>query len=385
MFERWLDIGNGSALVIGPRRCGKTTYLRMRFPDYAYATLDDLDLLALAKKDPKGFVARLGKRAIIDEIQRHPALTVAVKYAIDNEGARILMTGSSSIGLLDAAGDTLAGRIDVRSLPTACFGEEKGPPTHRVFDDPQDPLEQREAARALDSALRFGLFPEIVTAKDDDAKAAVLSRYRNSYFTRDLMLLANIENTDAILALYLHLARSLGSHLEVAHFAREAALSQATAKKYLAALNQAQLAFCLTGYQFGPAKRLIRAAKSYFADGGVLAALPVRASEGQTLESFVISELEKRRKLGRLGTDQLHYYKSAGGREIDVVFEAGGALTAVEIKATSRPGGRDLQNLREFAASCGRPVRCFLFYLGDERVDERGVTLLPVAALFRGA
>ena len=77
MFERWLDIGNGSALVIGPRRCGKTTYLRMRFPDYAYATLDDLDLLALAKKDPKGFVARLGKRAIIDEIQRHPALTVA--------------------------------------------------------------------------------------------------------------------------------------------------------------------------------------------------------------------------------------------------------------------------------------------------------------------
>jgi uncharacterized protein len=384
MFDRWLDIGDGSALIIGPRRCGKTTYLRMRFPDYAYATLDDFDLLAFAKKDPKGFVARLGKRAIIDEIQRHPPLTIAVKYAIDNEGARILMTGSSSIGLLDAAADTLAGRIDVRSLPTMCFGEEKGPPTHRVFDDPQDPLERREAARALDGALRFGLFPEIVAAGSDAARAKILSRYKNSYFTRDLMLLANIGNADAILALYLHLARSLGSHLEVAHFAREASLSHATAKKYLSALDQAQLAFRLTGHQFGPAKRLIRAAKSYFADGGVLAALPVRASEGQILESFVISELEKRRKLGLLAAEQLHYYKSAGGREVDVVFEAGGTLVAAEVKATARPSGRDLRNLREFAASCRRPVRCFLFYLGDERIDEGSVTLLPVAALYRG-
>src|SRR5512137_1895549 len=149
MFDRWLRLKGSSALVLGPRRCGKTTLLRMRFPDWAYTTLDDLDLLALAKKDPKGFVSRLGPRAIIDEIQRLPALTVAVKHAIDNEGARVLMTGSSSIGLLDAAADSLAGRVDVVSLPTACWGEDAGPPTHRVFDDPQDPLEQKEAARRL--------------------------------------------------------------------------------------------------------------------------------------------------------------------------------------------------------------------------------------------
>jgi len=55
-----------------------------------YATLDDLDLLQWAKSDPKGFVSSLGKVAIIDEIQRLPSLTVAVKYAIDNEGVRFL-------------------------------------------------------------------------------------------------------------------------------------------------------------------------------------------------------------------------------------------------------------------------------------------------------
>ena len=35
---------------------------------------------------------------------------------------------------------------------------------------------------------------------------------------------------------------------------------------------------------------------------------------------IVIAELEKRRKLGYLKCERLFYYKSAGGREIDVIF-----------------------------------------------------------------
>ena len=110
MFERWLEIpAHQSCLIIGPRRSGKTTLLKHRFPTLPYATLDDLDYLDWGKRDPKGFITKLGSRAIIDEIQRLPILTVAIKYAIDNEEARFLMTGSSTIGLLDAAADTLAG------------------------------------------------------------------------------------------------------------------------------------------------------------------------------------------------------------------------------------------------------------------------------------
>jgi hypothetical protein len=384
MFERWLKFPGNSALIIGPRRCGKTTYLRTSFPDYAYTTLDDLDLLALAREDPKGFVARLGRTAIIDEIQRCPALTIAVKHAIDNEGARILMTGSSSIGLLDAAADTLAGRIDIVSLPTACWGEDAGPPTHSVFGDVQDPLEQREAARRLEDALTCGLFPEIVTATGESERIELLARYKNSYFTRDMMRLSNLENADTILALYLHVARSIGSHLELAQFAREVGSSQVTARKYLMSILHAELAFRLSGWQYGPAKRLARAAKTYFADNGVLGSLSVRPSDGQIIESFVVSEIEKRRKLGFIAADHLHYYKSAAGREIDLVFEDRGVLHAVEIKATTRPGGRDFRGLRDFADALDRPVRCHLFHMGRERVEVDGVTLTPITSLYRG-
>jgi len=385
MFERWLDIPkHTSCLVIGPRRCGKTTLLRHRFPDDRYATLDDLDLLDWAKHDPKGFITDLQGRAVIDEIQRLPMLTIAVKYAIDNQNGRFLMTGSSSLGLLDAAADTLAGRIEILSLPTLCWGESLGAPTHAIFADQPGFSDIKAANRRLPAVLQAGSFPEVVKQEDAAARRKLLQNYKNTYFTRDLMQLSSIEDLDGLLGIFHHLARSIGSHLEVSNFAREAGLSHQTAKKYLNALHQAQLTFKLYGFQYGPAKRYIKAAKTYFADNGILCSLKVDVAEGQTIENFVIAELEKRRKLGLLPAERFYYYKSAAGHEIDLVFESSGSLYAVEIKATERPGPRALRNLTNFKDRLNRPVKRFLFYLGDAYKKENNVTLIPIAALFRG-
>jgi uncharacterized protein len=66
MFKRWLDIPqNKSCLILGPRRCGKTTLLRHLYPALKYVTLDDLDLLDWARRDPKGFVTNL-EGSVID-------------------------------------------------------------------------------------------------------------------------------------------------------------------------------------------------------------------------------------------------------------------------------------------------------------------------------
>ena len=385
MFGRWIDIPRQkSCLVIGPRRCGKTTLLRHRYPDLRYVTLDDLDLLDWAKRDPKGFVTDLQGSAVIDEIQRLPILTVAVKYAIDNEKACFFMTGSSSIGLLDAAADTLAGRIEILALPTLCWGEQSGQPTHSIFRQEAAFTEIRTARRSLQEALSYGLFPEVAAQKGDSDRQSLLQNYKNTYFTRDLMQLSNIENLDGLLGIFHHLARSIGSHLEVSNFARESGLSHQTAKKYLNALNQAQLTFKLYGFQYGPAKRYLKASKTYFADNGILSSLNVDVASGQRIENFVISELEKRRKLGFLPADHFYYYKSAAGHEIDLIFEADGCLHACEIKATEQPGPKDFRNLRNFKDRLNRPVKRFLFYLGDRYENHDDITLIPIAALYRG-
>lgn len=232
-------------MIIGPRRSGKTTLLKQRYPELRYATLDDLDHLEWAKRDPKGFIGNLSSQAIIDESQRLPILTVALKYAIDNENARFLMTGSSTLGLLDAAADTLAGRIEILSLPIACRGENGGQAKHSITEGRLDFKKLMGASRLLTDAVTYGQFPEVLEQESEELKKQVLKNYRNTYFTRDLIQLSNIENLDGLMAIFQHLASSLGSHLEVSNFAREAGISFPTTKKYLNALQQAQLTFKL--------------------------------------------------------------------------------------------------------------------------------------------
>jgi predicted AAA+ superfamily ATPase len=385
MFERWIDIDRKkSGLIIGPRRSGKTTLLQMRFPDYHYITLDNLDYLHWAATDAKGLIDHLGPRTIIDEIQRKPELTIAVKYAIDNQNAHILMTGSSSVGLLGTMTETLAGRIRIYSLPTACWGEHAGPPSKPIFEPNANFTQFKEGQRSLTDALHHGMFPEILMQSSPEEKKDLLLNYRDTYFTRDLMQLSNMENMEGLLAIFHHLARCIGSHLEVSNFARESGLSYPTTKRYLNNMHYSELTFRLYGYQFGPAKRFIKAAKTYFSDNGILTSLNAPLSEGQLLENFVISEFEKRRKLGFIQCDRLYYYKSAAGREIDLIFESGDIVYAIEIKNTRRPSSRDVSNLLEFSKGFNKTVRMYLIYSGDEYFSINDVAVIPVAGLYGG-
>ncbi len=385
MFDRWIKIHRKkSGLIIGPRRSGKTTLLKMRFPEYNYITLDNLDYLNWASKDAKGLVDHLGPKAIIDEIQRKPELTIAVKYAIDNQNAHILMTGSSSVGLLGAMADTLAGRIQIYSLPTACWGENIGPPTNKIFELNTNPIQIKQGQRSLSDALIYGMFPEILMQERPEDKKELLQNYRDTYFTRDLMQLSNMENMEGLLAIFHHLARSIGSHLEISNFAREAGLSHPTTKKYLNNMHYSELTFRLYGYQFGPAKRFIKAAKTYFSDNGILTSLNIPLNEGQLLENFVISEFEKRRKLGLIKCDRLYYYKSAAGREIDLIFESEDEISTIEIKNTLRPSSRDVSNLVEFSRGTKKRVKMYLFYPGDRYGTINNVNIVPVASIING-
>ncbi len=383
MFSRWLAKPGRSALILGPRRAGKSAFLKKNFSSFKYLTLDDLDLLDLAEKDPKALFHN-AKHLVIDEIQRVPRLTVAAKFAIDELGATVLMSGSSRIGLLDATADSLAGRIDIFELPPACWGESDGKPTHDIFREEAPPLQLRAAQRDLESFLVYGGFPEVVVAADPETKRGILLNYKNTYFTRDLSLLSNIEDVSGLRAILQHYARSIGSVTQVSNFQHEANVSHVTAKKYLHSIYQAGLGFTLMGYHHGPTKRFVKGVKSYYCDAGLPTALEAQCSRGQIVENFVISEIEKRRKLGFYRTDQLYFYKSSSGFEIDLIIEEPHALKAIEIKSTENPTHKDVRALLEFIAVDPRKRQGFLFYMGTEYKELNGIRCLPIAAIYRG-
>lgn len=362
---------------------GKSTYLKATFPDFTYKTLDDLDILDLAEKDPKALLEGSSK-IIIDEIQRVPKLTIAVKFAIDEQKATVLMSGSSRIGLLNASADSLAGRIDIQSLPPACWGEEQGPPTHSIFEEEAPPLQIRDAQRKLDTFMTYGGFPEVVVAPDNDIKEAILNNYRNTYFTRDLSLLSNLQDVSGLRAILNHYALSIGSTTQIENFRQESGLSHITAKKYLESIYASDLGFSLKGFQHGPAKRYIKGMKSYYCDSGMITALGVQCSRGQIVENFVISEIEKRRKLGLIAADSLYFYKSTSDFEIDLIIQHKQRMQAIEIKSTTQPQKRDVKNLVEFVRNNAEQTTGYLFYMGQEYRILDGIRCIPIAAIYRG-
>jgi predicted AAA+ superfamily ATPase len=69
------DIVEGAArhfpalVVTGPSRAGKATLFRHSFPQASYILLEDPDIQARVRSDPRGFLQELRPPVIFDEIQ----------------------------------------------------------------------------------------------------------------------------------------------------------------------------------------------------------------------------------------------------------------------------------------------------------------------------
>ena len=104
------------------------------------------------------------------------------------------------------------------------------------------------------------------------------------------------------------------------------------------------------------------------------------------LETFVVAELAKQASWSESGV-ALYHFRSAAGREVDIVLEgSGGRVAGVEVKASSAVSASDFAGLAALAETAGRKfVRGVLLYDGDALVPfgERLVAA-PVSALWEG-
>src|SRR5713226_2126119 len=117
--------------IVGPRQTGKTTLVRDMVEAARFLDLDDESLLASLALDPYGQLSTLlaeTRKAelpiVIDEVQRLPQITLALKRIVDRDRrpGQFVLTGSSDIFTTPKALDTLAGRfstLTLRPLSTA--------------------------------------------------------------------------------------------------------------------------------------------------------------------------------------------------------------------------------------------------------------------------
>ena len=406
MFDRHLrsSIEAGLAdtpavLVVGARQTGKTTLVRTlepRWPDSTYVTLDDLTALEAATADPVGFVAALRGTAIIDEIQKAPALLPAIKVAVDRDRrpGRFLLTGSANVLTLPKVSESLAGRMEVATLWPLSQGELAH---HRErFVDAvlagELPKSQVGGEDPLLRLLRGG-YPEAASRPRADRRRAFFDAYVTTILTRDVRDIAAIEEPGALRRLLQLCAVRSASLVNHAELSRTLALPASTLKRYLALLQTLFLVHEVPAWASNRGKRLARAPKLHFVDTGLLASLAGldaealrrdRALVGPILESFVAAELTK-----QLGWSTvrpfLHHFRTHGGQEVDLVLEdPRGRVVGIEVKASATVTSSDLAGLRALAEIAGKAfVQGIVLHLGASRVSfGPGLTACPLEVLW---
>ncbi|MEO7741647.1 MAG: ATP-binding protein [Usitatibacter sp.] len=388
-------------LLNGARQTGKTTLARQVAEDRGgrYVTLDDSTALAAATADAGAFVDGLGKFAVIDEVQRAPALFPALKIAVDRDRSpgRFLLTGSANVLTLPRISDSLAGRMEIIPILPLAQVEIAGAtrnPIDLLFSLQPLALGKPVGEQPLDHRITRGGFPEAVERTDAARRDAWFSSYVSAILQRDIRDLANIEGLTAMPRLLQLLAARSAGLLNYSDIARSMAMPQSTLKRYLALFESVFLTRMLPAWSTNRGSRLIKSPKVHLVDSGLaahllgldaagLAAHPHLS--GQLLESFVAGEVAK---LAAASSRRLslHHFRTLTNREVDIVLESGdGRVIGIEVKSASKVEARDFAGLRSLAEEAGKHFAYGVVLHTGETVASFGPTLqaAPVSLLWR--
>lgn len=361
-----------AVVVTGARQAGKSTLAEHLVPGARrYATLDDLDVLDAAQRDPEVLVGGPGA-VTLDEVQREPELLRAVKRAIDRDRTpgRFLLTGSANLLLMRQVSESLAGRASYLTLWPMTRREQQGLGRCGRWEELLDTSDSRwldllegekDSAEDWRALAARGGFPtpalQLTTATD---RRIWFDGYVRTYLERDLQELATISALPDFRRLMRAACLRVGQLVNQTELGRDVALPQPTVHRWLNLLETSYLLVRLPAYAVNRTKRLIKAPKIYWGDTAV--ALHLTETEepsGAHLENLVLHDLLAWRD-ARLERAELGYWRTSIGEEVDFVIESGGKLLPVEVRATARPRLGDAAHLRTFRAEYGKKSRAGL-------------------------
>ncbi|MGH3505127.1 MAG: ATP-binding protein, partial [Nocardioidaceae bacterium] len=303
-------------VVQGARQVGKTTLIGEVTSDRGgrLVTLDDDLSRAAAEADPAGFLAQFPDGLLaIDEVQRVPALILALKLVVDQDPrpGRFLLTGSANLLRLPAMQDSLAGRAESVDLFGFSQGELSG---HR--EQFIDRLLAGETFLGHASTLTrndyleracAGGYPEALARPHGRRRSAWLDNYIKRIVERDAADISALQHLDELPLLLRLLAARNAAELNTTNLASDAGMPVRTLGPYLALLETLFLLQRVPAWSTNLSKRVVSRPKSMLLDTGLAARLvnvsaagtsPAANPEvaGQLLEGFVAGEL--RRQLG---------------------------------------------------------------------------------------
>ncbi len=310
--------------LLGPRQCGKTTLARQLVDINSPNYLDLEDPVSLRRlSNPKTALASLKGIVIIDEVQRCPDLFPILRVLSDRHPlpAKFLILGSASPELLKQSSESLAGRLELIQMGGFNLSE----------------VGQKEATRLW---VRGG-FPLAFLAKNDADSFSWRNSFIKTFLERDLRRQGIDIQAAALHRFWTMLAHSHGQIWNAAPFAASLGISQPTVRRYLDILTGLFMVRQIQPWYVNIKKRQVKAPKVYIRDTGVLHSLLGLRTESEILrhpscgvswEGYAIEEV-----IHAVEPDDIYYWATHQGAEIDLVFFKGGRMYGVEVKRADAP------------------------------------------------
>ena len=303
-------------------------------------------LLDLLKANPKI------QKVVLDEIQRVPELLDVVHQAIEAFPKKypFIMTGSSSRKLKTAGVNLLGGRAMVRTLHPFLPSE-----LGKDFN--------------LEFALQFGLLPLIQRSNEPQEK---LAGYLQLYIREEVKQEGLIRNLPAFTRFLEAVSFSQGQLLNLNEVSRECQTPRSTIEGYYSILKDLLLIHELPSFKKNNRKATVEHGKFYYFDVGVYRSIrpsgPLDRNEfitGASFETLVFQSLNAYLSY-RNEQEQIYFWRSTTGAEVDFVFYGKNQFIAIEVKATRKLRPNDFKGLQSFSEDYPQAKKIIL-YGGSER------------------
>ena len=328
-------------LVVGPRQAGKSTLISMRLRELArpplIVNLDDPALRRLCASGAAflNAVDELGASPsvfVFEEVQQLEEAGLFLKSLVDlRTGVPILATGSSAYHLRSRTRESLAGRAHRIMLLPLSLPEVLGPSSAST----PARLSANEDAHVARMA-RWGGYPRVWLEPDDRRRETQLMEMVESLLLRDASDLYRVRRPDAFRRTLELAASRTGNLLNASDLAASAGVSVPTVQGYLEMLEESHIVRLVRPFLGGKRAEIVSTPKVFFVDNGIrnllyggFAPLDERGDKGALLENLIFSELVK----ATAPLDDLRFFRTRNGAEVDFVVRRRERLVAVEVKA----------------------------------------------------
>lgn len=314
--------------VWGPRRSGKTTLIdklanELGVDKFNFDLVSDRQKFE-ARREVLEKIVKENKIILIDEVQNYPEITVILKILYDEFKVKIIATGSSELRQKSGEEfDTMAGRYnEIYCLPLS-VSEIVNNESPKISDFPTFSKQMASKAEI------WGMYPEVYVKDNilEKNRIDLLQRILDAYVLKDVVNIYELRNLKLAKDILTKVALQLGSEVSLREIADSLNASPSTVSDYIEIFIKNYILIPLPSFKTNIRKSVSENRKLYFYDLGIrniliqdFRDLELRQDKGGVFENFIISELEKMRRLNNAKVN-LYFYREYGGKEVDLIIE----------------------------------------------------------------